>query len=217
MGIEVTVAGVDELRNGIWETKLSPREVRSLGPCSSAVGDVTVLLLKASAFDKPMQALRFSPDAATVLNVGATDRAVVIAGTNVAQNDISRRTSVSVASAIQLGVGDRQFISALGELPDDTRKAGEAILLQVRQHFPGDLRAVSPRRFQETPDNFWFITVQPRDESLSITVRGLPNRFNVHRLKLIEDRKPYSRFKVKGMSDTAEATEVILHAVRKTV
>jgi len=40
---------------------------------------------------------------------------------------------------------------------------------------------ISLRRFQETPDNFWFVTVQPRDRSLSITVRGLPDRFKILR------------------------------------
>jgi hypothetical protein len=46
-------------------------------------------------------------------------------------------------------------------------------------------------------------------------VRGLPDRFNVTTLNIVVDRPPYSRFKVGGMGNVAEAVKVILAAVRK--
>lgn len=106
-------------------------------------------------------------------------------------------------------------MSALSQLPNRVRDAGIEILKGVRANFPGQLRAVSARRFQETPDNFWFVTIQPRDRSLVITVRGLPDRFGSRKLDIIADRSPYSRFKVRGPSDVAEAVDVILHALRR--
>jgi len=118
-------------------------------------------------------------------------------------------------SSVQYGPGDRQFLHTLEELPDNVKQAGAQILASVRHHFPGDLHPRPGRRFQETPDNFWFVTVQPRDRSLSITVRGLPDRFKVSRLRIVADRSPYSRFKVKGLDDVSEAVTVILSAVRK--
>ena len=174
------------------------------------------MLLKAFRFDGPQGAVSFSPDAAIVLNVGTTSRTVIVAAgsPNSATSECRGLTSLADAPGT-LGSGDQQFLRALDELPDEVKEAGEAILTQVRQHFPGDLRAVSTRRFQETPDNFWFITIQPRDRSLSITVRGLLERFSTARLKVVADRRPYSRFKVTSMADVPEAVDVISKAVRK--
>lgn len=215
MGIEITVANVSQLRDGLWETELAPREVRTLGPCPSSIGGVTVLLVAKPTFDRATSAIRFAPQAVTVLNVGNTSRAIIVNGGDVAQAEAKPAAPAISSSPRHIRAGDDQYLRSLADLPDDLKRAGESILHQVREHFPGDLRAVGTRRFQETPDNFWFVTVQPRDESLSITVRGLPDRFHVARLKIVEDRRPYSRFKVRGMSDVPEAVQVILHAVRK--
>lgn len=217
MGIELKIRDVKPVSEGLWEASLSPREVRCVGVCHSNSGRVSVILLKAFGFDGQEGSVSFSPDAVTILNVGTSTRTVIVAAdpaysTNSRHSDITSSPDASRA----VGGGDQQFLLALDELPSEVKKAGEAILTQVRQHFPGDLRAVSSRRFQETPDNFWFIAIQPRDRSLSITVRGLPERFSTERLKVVEDRRPYSRFKVTCADDVPEAVEVISKAVRKS-
>lgn len=215
MGIEVTVGEVVRVGEGLWETRLSPREVRGLGACGTAVGAVSVVLLREFSFDGEQKAVSFSPNATTLLNVGNGNRVILIAAGSDAAPLGSATTLATGLVHATLGSGDSQFLRALKELPDGTRQAGEAILIQVRNHFPGDLRAVGARRFQETPDNFWFVTVQPRDQSLSITVRGLPDRFAGSKLKIVEDRRPYSRFKVRAMTEVPEAVAVIRRAIRK--
>lgn len=216
MGIEIAVAGAIQIKSDVWETHLAPSEVRTIGPCSSAVGAVTVLLLSNPIFDQETQTIRFPPQSAAVLNVGNTSRTIIVSGDNGSGLNAPSVTRTGLRDfSAQVGTGDGQYLRSLDELPDDLKRAGELILQQVREHFPGDLRAVGARRFQETPDNFWFVTIQPRVESLSITVRGLPSRFHVENLNVIEDRRPYSRFKVRGTVDVPEAVQIILNAVRK--
>lgn len=218
MGIEVTIHDVRSVGEELWEVSLSPRDIRSLGACNSNAGAVSIMLLKVFRFDGTQGAVSFSPDSVIVLNVGTTSRTVIIAAgsPNSAMSERGELGPLADAPAT-LGSGDQQFLRTLDDLPDEVKEAGEAILTQVRLHFPGDLRAVSARRFKETPDNFWFITIQPRDRSLSITVRGLPERFSTVRLRVVEDRRPYSRFKVTSMADVSEAVGVIRNAVRKGV
>jgi hypothetical protein len=226
----MTISGVRQLDDRLWETSLAPRDVRTLGSCTSSVGSISVLLLRGASVDEQDGALRFPLDAATVLNIGSDHRTIIIAtaptDTAPEKDTVPKKQPISpdhapmpaaAARTIGLSGGDSEFVEALksNSLPEDLREAGEAILKRVREHFPGSLKAVGARRFQETPDNFWFVTIQPRDQSLSVTVRGLPDRFNVTSLRVVMDRPPYSRFKVRGMSDVAEAVRVILNAVRK--
>lgn len=217
MGIEITVSNVSPLRDGVWEAAISPREVRTLGSCSSSLGEVTVLLLSTSSFDSEAKAIRFAPQAATVLNVGNSSRAIIVNGGDDLQLNERPTSDGSLVrlAGEQIGPGDKQYLQSLADLPDQVRQAGEEILRRVRRLFPGDLRPLGGRRFQETPDNFWFVVIQPRAGSLLITVRGLPDRFKVERLKIVEDRPPYSRFKVRSADDVPEAVQVILHAVRR--
>jgi len=177
------------------------------------MGQVSVLLLQEPfAFAREDHILRFPLDAARVLNVGTTAKAIVIAALQEAEN-ISDSPLLDKGS---LGQGDLQFLKAIEELPLDLEHAGLRLLLKVRAQFPGDLRSLpGGRRFQETPDNFWFLTVQPRDRSLAINVRGLPDRFPVNRLKIVKDRRPYSRFKVTSDAEVDEAVAVIVSAVRR--
>ncbi|HEV2161740.1 MAG TPA: hypothetical protein VGR52_05850 [Stellaceae bacterium] len=216
MALDVSVGGVRQLGPGIWQTELSPRDVRSLGTGLSSSGAISVVLLdKLQRDDK--ETLRFSPHAANVLNVGNTPRTIFIAA-NETSGGSERAKPVQakpIVNSSELGRGDKEYLSALHELPEQVRIAGEVLLQRVRGHIPGDLRRISHRRYQETPDNFWFVRIQPRDKSISVTVRGLPNRFNVSKLKIVADRRPYSRFKINHISEVDEAIHVILGAIRK--
>jgi hypothetical protein len=219
MAFEIVVGAATEVARCVWEAAIEPRHIRAFGGGGSEFGEVSVLLLESQVFDPDKSALRFSVGDVHLLNIGRSSTTIIIGSGYPDSTKSNRETNPSLievrSDAVQYGSGDRQFLHALEQLPDEIKQAGAQILASVRHHFPGDLYPRSGRRFQETPDNFWFVTVQPRDRSLSITVRGLPDRFKVSRLRIVADRSPYSRFKVKGLDDVSEAITVILSATRK--
>jgi hypothetical protein len=219
MAVEIVVGAAAEVTRCVWQAAIEPRHIRALGAGGSEFGEVSVLLLDAQTFDPEKSALRFSVEDVHLLNIGRSPTTIIIGVGPHEGERTNGETDTSLLEArsdrVQYGSGDRQFLHALEQLPDDIKQAGTQILTSVRRHFPGNLHPRSGRRYQETPDNFWFVTVQPRDRSLSITVRGLPDRFKVSRLRIVADRSPYSRFKVRGLDDVSEAVTVILSAVRK--
>jgi hypothetical protein len=216
MTVQLSIPEVQEIAPGVWEASIGPRDMRAIGSAGSSIGEVSVLLLEDSyEFEREKSLLRFELHAAHVLNVGRTTKALLIAAVDIRRPKVNIQKSNDIDKLF--GPGDRRFLRAIEQLPEGLTKAGKRLLANVRSHFPGDLRALTEgRRFQETPDNFWFVTIQPRDLSLAITVRGLPSRFQVERLRIVKDRPPYSRFKVKDAADVDEAVSVICSAVRKS-
>ncbi len=208
----MSLSGAKPLAPGVWEAALAPSEVRRLGDGGKNIGAVSGVLLSEKPISENAQ-LRFNEAHATVLNVGTTSRTLIVDGyrpPSLLDKFLSKREGREVVSS-----GDRQFLDSLEQLPGPVREAGEGLLREVRAHFRGELKRVTAARFQETPDNFWFATVQPRAESILITVRGLPERFGSSSLKILEDRRPYSRFKIQSMKDVPEAVRIIRGAIRK--
>lgn len=114
------------------------------------------------------------------------------------------------------GAGDRIFLEQLAGLPLELRYAGEEILERVRLLYRGDLRPAPSRRFVESPEPFWSITVQPRDRSFAIQVKGTPNLFTPSSLDMHINSGSNTRFKVHGTGDVPEALRIIA-AARKNL
>jgi hypothetical protein len=175
------------------------------------VGEVTVLLLTAEPkFNSESKVLSFAPEIVRVLNVGATETAVVIVGSN---NGVQVAPSPSPSSPVPAPIrnGDSLFVQTL---PPDLRELGLALLQSIRKQFPGSL-VFHPRsgKFVESPDNFWTVRIQPRDRSLRITVRGTPQGFSkTQLLELKPDMGTYSSFKVSAARQVSEALQVIREA-----
>ena len=115
-----------------------------------------------------------------------------------------------------VGPGEREFLRLTkAELSKETAEAAEALLLAVRQRSSGDLKRGKSRNFSETPDNFWYVIVQPRVDELSITVRGPVAHFEAAAELEIKDDRGNTRFKVRGQDDVPAAIKLIFHAIRK--
>ena len=107
--------------------------------------------------------------------------------------------------------GDKLFLS---ELPLDLRDLGENLLSGVRNQFPGEL-SYEPRsaKFDETPEIFWTVKIQPKVKSLRVTVRGRPNNFKKSTgISLSNDRFGYSAFVLKHKSQIRGAIDTIIQA-----
>ncbi len=205
MPMRVTVDGAKRTLDGVWRAKLSPRETGVFGPCDSRHGDWSVIAV-AGPVDLDEGALSFDPSAARLLNVGATEQAIILA--SVTEGAEAPPPNAPVATPRG---GDAHFLE---NLPPELHPLGQSLLAAVRNHFAGQLKFhPKSRKYVETPDNFWTVTIQPRVRALQITIRGEPESFRKpQRLELKPDMKSYSAFKVRGEQDLDEALAIIRQA-----
>lgn len=214
MGLQISASGASEIAPGIWTFEMTPHQVRLLGNTHHSRGTQSVLLLAGCQYDPATRQLQFEFDGATPINVGTTSKVIGLAVENRESAPKSVPTSIPVQPS--LGPGDHEFLQlAQRELSPATAKAAEALLLAVRARSAGNLKRGQARNFSETPDNFWYVIVQPRADELAITVRGTVDHFSPVAKLEIKDDRGNTRFKVGSEDDVPAALELIFHALRK--
>jgi len=210
MGMMISVRGVQQIDDAVWKAQLSPEEIRFLGTKPFNYGNLSILLLtETPPFDKERGILQFSPTNVHVLNLGASPETIIV---ETKSREIMQPEKEVRGRSGFLNNGDANFIN---ELPSFIKQLGTAILQAVRTDFPGELKLSPSGKYVETPDNFWTIRPQPRDQSFRITVRGRPDSFgNPKSVVLKHDMSGYSSFKVSNLSQIEDLIS-ILHKVRK--
>jgi hypothetical protein len=230
MGLKFTIEGAKLIDKGIWKARLKPEETSAFGECTSRSGPYSVLLLAAKVeLNERSQSITFDPKATHLLNIGSTDQIIILRGTPT-QTEVPRlfehppplkpvknqkpqekpvqKKPPKYEPAGTLATGDKLFLS---ELPPDLREIGEALLLQVRGEFKGEL-TYEPRsaKFDETPEIFWTVKIQPQDKSLRITVRGTPDSFPpLTGIDLKVDKFGYSAFVITHKGQVPGAISAI--------
>ncbi|SCY36903.1 hypothetical protein SAMN03159288_02282 [Rhizobium sp. NFACC06-2] len=216
MSLRMTATGVQKLAEGIWRLDMPPHQVRLLGSPPSAIGERSILLLREGKYESATGTLEFDIGDASALNVGTQQETIVLLST--AEVSLVRREIEKPMDgySVSMPTGDREFLQLVhSELPDPMQRAAAQLLEGVRKRYPGELKRGLSRNFSETPDNFWYVIVQPRVEELSITVRGTVDHFSrVSKLEIKDDRGN-TRFKVRGPDDVEAALELIFHARRR--
>lgn len=194
-------------------------------------------------YDLQTQSLTFDPNASRLLNIGSTDQVILLSGESVravktaptapapqrrektrqprpqappkttpkasAPAKVQKPSEIELANA--LSTGDKLFLS---ELPVEMRSLGEQLLSGVRKEFPGELN-YEPRaaKFDETPEIFWTVKIQPQDKNLRITVRGTPESFKpVSGLNVQLDKFGYSYFILSELDQVPDALSLIRQA-----
>jgi hypothetical protein len=187
--------------NAVCMADVAPDDLRLLGSPLHEDAAVSVVLLK-SDFDIANGQLTLSHGGATVLNRGATAKTVFVSGR------IDQRQSLDPE------FGDAQF---LAELPPGLRSLGTTLLAEVRARWTGSLtRTKTTRKFVEKPDNFWTVTIQPRVQSLALTVRGEPRQYErFSALEVKADQHGYSRFKVERTDQIPTVIELLEQVPRR--
>jgi hypothetical protein len=210
MSVTMTVSNVVPLSKDVWSLKMAPHEVRHFGQTAPALSNRSVLLLTRCEFDAKTRKLSFPLGAAVPLSIGTTDSVVAILAGEDSQTPAVRSVAVDT-----LAPGDQAFLQmARRELSREMAQAAEALLKGVRVRSPGDLKRGKSRNFSDTPDNFWYVIVQPRINEISVTVRGSVSHFaGVSRLEIKDDRGN-TRFKIRDERDVGEALKLIFHANR---
>jgi hypothetical protein len=211
MALQIGVEAIEH-GDGVWIASILPRELRSLGRSSSAVGMRSVIgVISAEWVDGK---LFFRPEDAVVLNAGLSEAALIVAleSANGAMTDSQTHQTPEPDLVIQGDDGFRAVANAL--LPADMASVANDLISEIRTSFPGNLVAGRGRKWVNSPANFVAITIQNRDESLAISVRGEPDRHANTPLDLKRDRPGYSRFKVSNRADIGRAMLIIRHAAR---
>lgn len=215
MGLVITATKAKELAAGIWELELPPYEIGLLGKPTQSIGAVSALLMKNCQFDKDHQHLQFEISDVVPLNVGTTSRTIAfLAGTNTEIYSMAKEHRVTEEI---VGPGDRHFLEmAKRELSSKMYEVSQALLRGIRARSAGDLKKGLNRNYSETPDNFWYVIIQPRVDELSITVRGHTDHFEGVSALEIKDDRGNTRFKVRNLNDVQPALKLIFHALRKS-
>lgn len=92
----------------------------------------------------------------------------------------------------------------------------ERLLAEIRNSYPGELHEGLARKWVNHPENFVALTIQNRDQSFAIHVKGEPHEFSAPTLDIKADRGSYSRFKLKDEDQLPDAIAVILASARAT-
>ena len=189
---------------GLWLTKVPPHQLSMFGPPNASRGKTSVLLVTEPQFDEEKDQLAVDAGRVLVLNVGSSSRTLVI------DADGGELQGESVADLTNEGPGDREFRDLVDvHLKGEAHEAAHAILTKVRATSSGDLKRGGRNNFSNTPDNFWYVIVQPRTQSLSITVRGEPEKFQPSTLTVVEDRPGFTRFQLRSLDELEEAQRLI--------
>lgn len=214
MSLRVTADNVDQCGDGIFAFSMPPHRVRSFGTSAPASGPRSVLLIGGCQYDEARKRLEFDLEETTALNVGTSTQVIAIS-TSVG---FAAPEATDEQKALQRhGPGDQQFLRmARAELSSDVASAAEMVLSGVREKSPGDLKKGQSRNFSETPDNFWYVIIQPRINQLSLTVRGPVNLFEGVTHLEVKDDRGNTRFKVCSIDDVPAALALIGRAVRKS-
>jgi len=211
----MTATNVTEIAPGLWEFDLPPHQIRHFGNTANAIGARSVLVFREFEFDAAAGKLHFDADDVTPINVGTTSSVIGLAAHPNEGETTPHDAAVELVDR-SYGPGDRAFLRlAKSELSAQMYRAAQQLLSGVRRRSPGDLKRGQSRNFSDTPDNFWYVIVQPRISELSITVRGSVDHFRGIAKIEIKDDRGNTRFKVRSEDDVASALEMIFHAIRK--
>lgn len=214
MGLTITAKKAERIANGVWQLEMSPHEVRLFGAGAKTVGPRSVLLLKNYKFDEKASALSFDLEDAIALNVGTQSEAIAVSAIVQPMKDIA--AGGSPVGGVAFGPGDQEFLSLAKELLNPPMaKAAAALLSGVRERSVGDLKRGKARNFSDTPDNFWYVIIQPQIQQLSITVRGTVDHFEPVADLPIKDDRGNTLFKVTSEKNVPAALKMIFNAKRK--
>lgn len=213
MALMLTATDAIEISSSVWALTLPAHEVRLLGPSQSAVGEKSVIILKQSSYDREAKTLSFPIDGVVTLNVGTTSSAIAIAERS---TDGSFVGLIEPTNSDHVGPGDKDFLRLCRDrLSPEMAETAKLLLDGVRSRASGDLKRGKSLNFSETPDNFWYVIVQPRVQQLSITVRGDLAHFTPMAKLPVKDDRGNTLFKVSAAADVPAAIELIFHARRK--
>ena len=216
MSLRHTIGDVSAISPGIWRTRLTPADVRRIGEGRSSFGARSVVGVERADFDPVAGLLSLDPDATAVLNIGASDEVLIFELGNRDTSLVpSGRPVEAVTSNVETlnvgGRGDKAFLAECERhLNSELVSLAKKLLTEVRGRYPGDLHEGLARKWVNHPGNFFALTIQNRDQSFAVHVKGEPEQFNGPSLDIKVDRGSYSRFKLMDPRQFEDALRAVL-------
>jgi hypothetical protein len=209
--MRVIIEQVSPGADGVWKANIDPQRLIRLANPIRQGGRLNVILVNGPSYDVSTHSLQFNLDSAILLNLGNTFEALFI---DSREREVIQPAPTSLVHTQKHSSGDLLFLEELKRLPDSQRKFGEELLAAVRREYPGELVFhQQSKKFDESPDNFWVVRVQPRVQSLRIIVYGRPEKHGPQNsIQLKPDMEGYSNFVIKSQHQIVEALRVILQA-----
>jgi hypothetical protein len=185
----------------IWKAEVNPNDFKFLGTCQNSIGRISVILVMNPIFIESQNRLEFEPSSAQILNIGNSTKTIII----------------GMGPEAKTPTGDDKFLEEIRKTSPKLLLIGEKLLFEVRRNNPlGELKSTESGKFVETPDNYWTVKIQPRNQSLRITVRGRPHEFDVEGdIDIKADRPGYSGFKINEENQLNSALLIMKRAKRK--
>jgi hypothetical protein len=221
MTIRVSVEQVALLSDGVWSAILNPHEIQMFARTRSAgMGQVSVLGVIEPEFDKAAGTLSIDSRQAYVLNVGKSDRTLIVdlgASPPATEKEQTTASISRPSDSSPDGRGDSMFITSCRyHLGPKLVSMAQQLLSEIRSRYPGELHEGLARKWVNHPENFVALTIQNRDQSFAIHVKGEPEEFTAPTLVIKPDRGSYSRFKLKDEGQLQDAISVILASAKAT-
>jgi len=212
MSLRLTIENVEAFGPNVWGAQLTGAEVRRLGEPKARGGQRSIISVTDALFVQEARLLSFSPDHAAVLNIGSSDNALIFDIGNDAPAEIeSVHIKNNNPTSEPLRSGDAAFLAECDHfLNPSLVKMGTEILQQVRKNYSGKMVEGQARKWVNHPANFFALTIQNRDQSFAVHVKGKPNDFGATALDIRPDRGSYCRFKLKHERQLPDSIKVIL-------
>jgi hypothetical protein len=220
--MKLVFEGATAATASVWLLQMKFQELQLFGSPKHQGGKKNLLLVRDASFDAEKSRLELDATGITVINIGASTETIVVdIGSSLFRGAVDTDslepnpknpqmlTTQTGSSTPVSGPGDRALITMIKvECPQLTDVA-EALLRNIRQEFPGDLRECKRRLFVEDYYNFWAIQVQPRAGNLMIFIKGDKGRFLPSRFELKPARSAYTRFYIDRIDEVQPALELI--------
>jgi len=143
VALRISITDVSAQGAGVWSVRLTPADVRRLGDSRSSFGCRSVLATTGAIFNDATRELSVAPGATTVLNIGATDDALVIEvgqrGDVVEAEDAEAEDTIKSYNFIESVAGHRKTLERRCRIPCGMPKAHAA-------RFDASSRAAAQRR-----------------------------------------------------------------------
>lgn len=206
MAFRYIVDDVRRIAAGVWEARLDPNDVRSLGR-TSAEGQRSIVGLRGIDLAEGGGALSFLPGGATVFVLGESDQALLIDLESGVPEGRGGKGSAQPRN------GDVAFLAQCGDLLDPpTSRLGQTLLKRFRDACGGDLSEAKNRKWVNRPRNVFTITPQTRNKAFRISIKGAPSAHVGARLTLLPGRNGYCEFLVKAEAEIDEAVRLVREA-----
>jgi hypothetical protein len=159
--------------------------------------------------------LRRATDDALIIDIG-TDASADIEPAS--SKDTEPASSKNDTRSFEpVGSGDEAFLAECRRLLNPhLAKIGAELLQEVRSRYPGKMVEGQARKWVNAPGNFLALTIQNRDQSFAIHVKGSPNEFTAPTLDIKADRPSYCRFKLEQERQLQDAIKVVLASASRT-